>query len=136
MRIHVIRRKRKRCPLRIAHRRSYVAISLFVRTLTLLRLRRTIILLLKQHRPLRQLRLLHHRLILSSHNNGCPANQQPTTNNQQPVPQDPNPFNFFFGFSAAAAVSRRCRIASYITIAPATDTFSDDTIPAIGIRSR
>src|ERR1700722_10250169 len=36
----------------------------------------------------------------------------------------------------AATLLRRCRTISYITTAPATETFSDGTFPSIGIETR
>ncbi len=52
---------------------------------------------------------------------------------------DPKPLRGLCGLDsvgAGTAPARRCRIASYITTAPATDTFSELTLPAIGMRSR
>jgi hypothetical protein len=52
---------------------------------------------------------------------------------------DPKPLRGLCGLDsvdAGTAPARLCRIASYITTAPATDTFSELTLPAIGMRSR
>ena len=58
--------------------------------------------------------------------------------NQPEKPQDPSPFRIFAALMGAFAnpTVLRCRNASYITTAPATDTLRDETMPAIGIRSR
>ena len=39
-------------------------------------------------------------------------------------------------FVAWAGLARLCRATSYITIAPATETFSEGTLPAMGIETR
>lgn len=61
---------------------------------------------------------------------GCPKHRMPI--------QLPSPFRDF-GLVCVVKVCRfprLCRIASYITTAPATETFNEDTLPVIGIRTR
>ena len=85
--------------------------------------------------PHRRRRLgLHRHLLRRSHPRQHDYEQCHLQSNQ-----DPKPFRGLTAFTAggcAVAGPIFCRSASYITTAPATDTFSDDTLPAIGIRSR
>src|SRR6185312_7590301 len=52
---------------------------------------------------------------------------------------DPKPLRGFAGLVGGAVfgvVIRRWRAASYITTAPATETLSEETLPAMGMRSK
>ena len=62
---------------------------------------------------------------------------QATSRDENPKLHEPRPFCRFGGVMlAASGAGRRCRAASNRTTAPAAETFSDSTFPAIGMRSR